>query len=119
MLLILVALPLGSVLVTAVTGYRDDPSALGNIFTGHTLKVTGKTIWLSVLMVSFATLFAGPLALLRSWTRFRTAGWIEIFILIPFMTPPFALAIAWMDFTRLGGVADMLLGKPLAAWPTM
>lgn len=115
-LLVLVAAPLASVLLTAVTGYRGDSSALGSVFTGDTLRVLGKTIWLSFLVVVFSTLFAAPLALLRSWTRIRRAGWVEIFILIPFMTPPFALAMAWMDFTRLGGVADMLLGDVLGEW---
>ena len=108
--LALVAAPLASVLVNAAVGYHDEPSALGSIVQPGMLHILGNTILLSVLVVAFATLMAAPLAFLRSWTRFSRANWIEIVIMIPFMTPPFAAAMAWMDFTRRGGVAEMLLG---------
>ena len=109
-LLVLVAAPLASVLVNAAVGYHDEPSALGSIVQPGMLHILGNTIWLSVLVVAFATLMAAPLAFLRAWTRFSSANWIEIAVMIPFMTPPFAAAMAWMDFTRRGGVAEMLLG---------
>lgn len=109
-LLALVAAPLASVLVNAAVGYHDEPSALGNIVQPGMLHILGNTILLSVLVVAFATLMAAPLAFLRAWTRFSSANWIEIAVMIPFMTPPFAAAMAWMDFTRRGGVAEMLLG---------
>lgn len=112
-LLILVAAPLVSVLVTAVTGYRGEESALGSLLQPKMVKIILNTIWLSVLVVFFSTLFAAPLALFRAWTPMRRAGWVEILVMIPFMTPPFAAAMAWMDFTRLRGVADMLLGPTL------
>ena len=112
-LLVLVAAPLVSVLVTAVTGYRGEDSALGTLLRPDMLRVIGNTVWLSVLVVFFATLFAAPLAFFRAWTPMRRAGWVEVLIMVPFMTPPFAAAMAWMDFTRLRGVADMLLGPTL------
>lgn len=112
-LLVLVAAPLASVLVTAVTGYRGEDSALGTLLRPDMLRVIGNTVWLSVLVVFFATLFAAPLAFFRAWTPMRRAGWVEVLIMVPFMTPPFAAAMAWMDFTRLRGVADMLLGPTL------
>ena len=110
-LLILVAAPLFSVLVTAVTGYRDEDSALDTLLRPEMLRIIGNTVWLSVLVVFFSTLFAAPLAFFRAWTPMRKAGWVEVMVMIPFMTPPFAAALAWMDFTRLRGVADMLLGE--------
>ncbi|MCQ4624151.1 iron ABC transporter permease [Corynebacterium sp. CCUG 69979] len=112
-LLVLVAAPLVSVLVTAVTGYRDEDSALHTLFRPEMLRVIWNTVWLSFLVVMFSTLFAAPLAFLRAWTPMRKAEWVEVMIMIPFMTPPFAAALAWMDFTRLRGVADMLLGPAL------
>ncbi|CAM4291087.1 MULTISPECIES: ABC transporter permease [Corynebacterium] len=116
LLLVLVAAPLLSVLVTAVTGYRDEPSALGELVEPGMLKVLGNTIVLSLIVVLFATLFAAPLALFRAWTPMRKAGWVEVLIMVPFMTPPFAAAMAWMDFTRVRGVADMLLGETLGGF---
>ena len=112
-LLVLVAAPLVSVLVTAVTGYRGEDSALDSFVRPEMLRVIRNTVWLSVLVVFFATLFAAPLAFFRSWTPMRRAGWVEMLVMVPFMTPPFAAAMAWMDFTRLRGVADMLLGPTL------
>ena len=112
-LLVLVAAPLVSVLITAVTGYRGEDSALDNLVRPEMLRVIRNTVWLSVLVVFFATLFAAPLAFFRSWTPMRRAGWVEVLVMVPFMTPPFAAAMAWMDFTRLRGVADMLLGPTL------
>ena len=112
-LLVLVAAPLVSVLVTAVTGYRGEDSALQSLLRPEMLRVIRNTVWLSVLVVFFATLFAAPLAFFRAWTPMRRAGWVEVLVMVPFMTPPFAAAMAWMDFTRLRGVADMLLGPTL------
>ena len=112
-LLVLVAAPLVSVLVTAVTGYRGEDSALDSFVRPEMLRVIRNTVWLSVLVVFFATLFAAPLAFFRSWTPMRRAGWVEVLVMVPFMPPPFAAAMAWMDFTRLRGVADMLLGPML------
>lgn len=110
-LLILVAAPLAAVLINAVFGYGDEPSALHTIVEPGMGKVILNTVWLSMLVVFFSTLFAAPLAFLRAWTPLKRADWLEIAIMIPFMTPPFAAAMAWMDFTRVGGVATMLLGK--------
>ncbi|OHR21211.1 iron ABC transporter permease [Corynebacterium sp. HMSC034A01] len=112
-LLVLVAAPLVSVLFTAVTGYRGEDSALQSLLRPEMLRVIRNTVWLSVLVVFFATLFAAPLAFFRAWTPMRRAGWVEVLVMVPFMTPPFAAAMAWMDFTRLRGVADMLLGPTL------
>ncbi|WP_022871475.1 ABC transporter permease [Yaniella halotolerans] len=109
-LLVLVAAPLLSVLLTAVFGYRDEPAALASLIEPGMLRVVGNTVWLSLLVVLFATLLAAPLALLMSWTSLRRHSWIDVVVMVPFMTPPFAASMAWMDFTRLGGVASMLFG---------
>lgn len=112
-LLILVAAPLAAVLVNAATGYRGEESELGTVFQPGMLRVLANTVWLSVLVVAFSTLLAAPLAYLCTWTQLRERRWIEVAIMVPFMTPPFAAAMAWMDITRTRGVADMLLGEGL------
>ncbi|QNE90446.1 iron ABC transporter permease [Corynebacterium incognita] len=109
-LLILVAAPLLAVLINAVTGYRGEPSALGNLADPAMVRIIANTVWLSFLVVVFTTLFAAPLAFLRSWTQFSKIEWLELLIMVPFMTPPFAVAMAWMDFTRVRGLTYMLLG---------
>src|SRR5699024_3394713 len=103
--------PLCSVLLTAIFGYRGESAALHTLVEPGMLQIVGNTVWLSVLVVVFATLMAAPLALLMSWTSLRRHSWIDVAVMVPFMTPPFAASMAWMDFTRLGGVASMLFGE--------
>lgn len=110
-LLVVVAAPLCSVLLTAIFGYRGESAALHTLIEPGMLQIVGNTVWLSVLVVVFATLMAAPLALLMSWTSLRRHSWIDVAVMVPFMTPPFAASMAWMDFTRLGGVASMLFGE--------
>lgn len=110
-LLVVVAAPLAMVLLTALTGYGDSPSALGDLGDGDLPRILGNTVWLSVLVVMFSTVLAAPLAFLTSWTQLRRHRWIDLLVMVPFMTPPFVAAMAWMDVTRLGGVADMLFGS--------
>lgn len=110
-LLVLVAAPLLSVLVTAFTGYREEPSALGMLAHADMLTVMGNTVLLSVLVVLFATLMAAPLAVAMAWTPMARHTWIDVVVMVPFMTPPFAAAMAWMDVTRFGGIAAQLGGK--------
>lgn len=111
LLLVLVAAPLISVLITAVFGYRGEDSALGELADPAMLRIVANTVWLSLLVVVFSTLFAAPLAFLRSWTKFAKHDWMELLIMVPFMTPPFAIAMAWMDFTRVRGLTYMMLGE--------
>lgn len=94
-----------------MTGYREEPSALGSLADPEMLTVLGNTIVLSALVVLFATLMAAPLAVLMSWTRMGRHTWVDVVVMIPFMTPPFAASMAWMDFTRGGGVAEQILGQ--------
>ena len=110
-LLVLVAAPLGAVLLTAIFGYRNEPAALATLIEPGMVQVVGNTVWLSILVVVFATLLATPLAVLMSWTSLRRHAWIDVAVMVPFMTPPFAASMAWMDFTRLGGVASMFFGE--------
>ena len=69
-LLVLVAAPLVSVLISAVVGYRDEPSSLHKIVKPGMGEVLLNTVVLSFLVVVFSTLFAAPLAFLRAWTSF-------------------------------------------------
>lgn len=110
LLLIGVAVPLGTVLVRAVTGYNGQPSALGDLADAANVRVLGNTLLLGLMVVVFATLMAAPLAFLMSWTRLREQRWIDIVLMVPFMTPPYVSSIAWLDFTRVHGLGDQWFG---------
>lgn len=105
-----VAAPLVAVLVRAVTGYNGQPSALPALADPANIEILGNTLLLGVLVVAVATLMAAPLAFLMSWTPLRRHRWIDVVLMIPFMTPPYVASLAWLDFTRVNGLAEQLLG---------
>lgn len=110
LLVVGVGVPLVAVLVRAVTGYDGQPSALGDLPRPANLRILGNTLLLGVLVVLFSTLMAAPLAFLMSWTRMRAHRWIDVVLMVPFMTPPYVASLAWLDFTRVGGLAEQLFG---------
>ncbi|MFE3193358.1 ABC transporter permease [Nocardia sp. NPDC059240] len=110
LLLIGVAAPLVAVLIRSVTGYDGSPSALGQLTRPANLRILGNTVWLGILVVVIATVMAAPLAFLMSWTPLRRHRWIDIAVMVPFLTPPYVAAMAWLDFTRVNGLAERWLG---------
>lgn len=110
LLIVAVAFPLIAVLIRAVTGYNGQPSALGELAEPGNLRILGNTVLLGVMVVIFSTLLAAPLAFLMSWTRMREHRWIDVLVMIPFMTPPYVASLAWLDFTRVNGLAEQILG---------
>ena len=111
LLLVGVAAPLIAVLVRAVTGYDGQPSALGELADPSNLRILTNTVLLGAMVVVFSTFLAAPLAFLMSWTTMREHRWIDVAIMIPFMTPPYVASLAWLDFTRAGGLAEQLFGS--------
>ncbi|MGW4123371.1 ABC transporter permease [Nocardia sp. NPDC004711] len=110
LLLVGVAAPLVAVLIRAVTGYDGRPSALGQLTESANLRIAGNTVLLGVLVVVIATVMAAPLAFLMSWTPLRRHRWIDIAVMVPFLTPPYVAAMAWLDFTRVNGLAERWFG---------
>lgn len=105
-----VAAPLVAVLMRAFTGYNGQPSALPELADPRNLETLGNTIMLGLLVVVIATIMAAPLAFAMSWTRMREHQWIEVVLMIPFMTPPYVMSLAWLDFIRVNGLAEQLFG---------
>jgi iron(III) transport system permease protein len=110
LLAVLIALPLFLVVLRAVTGYRGQPNELGALLESGNVEIIRNTVVLGLLVIVVATLLAAPLAFLMSRTRLRRQGWVDVAILVPFMTPPYISALAWMEFTRRGGLAENWLG---------
>ncbi|WP_019930804.1 iron ABC transporter permease [Nocardia sp. BMG111209] len=109
-LVVAVAVPLAAVLVRAVTGFDGSPSALGELTRPANLRIVGNTVLLGVLVVVVATAMAAPLAFCMSWTSMRRHRWIDIAVMVPFLTPPYVAAMAWLDFTRVNGLAEQWFG---------
>lgn len=107
---VLVAAPLLLVLLRAAFGHRGQPGALRALADPGNAEIIANTFLLGVLVVATATLYAAPLAFLMARTRMRRHGWIDVAVLIPFLTPPYIGAMAWMEFTRPAGLAESWLG---------
>lgn len=110
-----VAAPLLAVLIRAVIGFDGAPSAMGQLLEPGNLRIVGNTVLLGVLVVLIATVLAAPLAFLMSWTPMRRHRWIDIAVMVPFLTPPYVAAMAWLDFTRVNGLAERWFG-PVGGW---
>ena len=77
---------------------------------GHDLSVVLiQTIWLGVCVVAGTTLLALPLAWIMAKTRLGQHRWIDVVLLIPFMTPPYIGAMGWILFMQKGGYLQQWL----------
>ncbi|GAB3714040.1 ABC transporter permease [Nocardiopsis nanhaiensis] len=110
LLTVLVGVPLVLVVLRALLGHRDQPGALGTLVEPGNVTVITNTLVLGAMVVVAATLYAAPLAFLMSRTGLRRHRWIDVAVLIPFLTPPYISAMAWMEFTRPAGLAETWFG---------
>jgi iron(III) transport system permease protein len=68
------------------------------------------SLLLGLLVVVGATLFAAPLAFLMTKTSLaKHHRWLDLVLLIPFMTPPYISAMGWILFMQPKGFRDQLL----------
>lgn len=108
---ILVLMPMGTILINSA--YQDGHWHLTSLFRqlvdSHTLGVLWNSIQLAFLVTIVATLFAAPLAWITAKTEIGRHKWLDIVILIPFMTPPFIDSMGWMIFMRPRGYLEQLL----------
>ncbi len=61
------------------------------------------TITLGVYVVIFASVIAFPTAYIMAKTSLRRHKWIDILLLIPFMTPPYIGSMGWIMFLQPNG----------------
>ncbi|GAL20038.1 ferric iron ABC transporter permease protein [Vibrio maritimus] len=108
---ILVLMPMGTILINSA--YQDGHWHLTSLFRqlvdSYTLSVLWNSIQLAFLVTIVATLFAAPLAWITVKTEIGRHKWLDIVILIPFMTPPFIDSMGWMIFMRPRGYLEQLL----------
>ncbi|WP_117235006.1 ABC transporter permease [Vibrio maerlii] len=109
-LVILVLAPIASILVNSV--YQQDQWHFSNLFRQildiYTLTILWNSIQLALLVTLAATLLAAPLAWITTKTSISRHKWIDIVILIPFMTPPFIDSMGWMIFMQHRGYLEQL-----------
>ncbi|USD61235.1 iron ABC transporter permease [Vibrio sp. SCSIO 43140] len=108
---VLVLMPMGTILINSA--YQDGHWHLTALFRqlidSYTLSVLWNSVQLALLVTIVATLFAAPLAWITAKTEIGRHKWLDIVILIPFMTPPFIDSMGWMIFMRPRGYLEQLL----------
>ncbi len=109
-LTILTLMPMSTILANSV--YQDGEwyfiSLFKQLVDGYTIGVLWNSIQLAFLVTIIATLLASPLAWITAKTTLGRHKWLDIVILIPFMTPPFIDSMGWMTFMRPRGYLEQL-----------
>lgn len=66
---------------------------LADLFTARYLSAWGNTLRLGVAVALLSLVLGGGLAFLAAQTA--RAGWIDLMMTVPFLTPPFLASLAW------------------------
>ncbi len=109
-LAVLIVIPVG--LVFQLSFYRQQTfdllAPLKVLAQTSLLHTVGNSVWLGLWVVITATLIAGPVAFLTVKTPLQKARWLDVILLIPFMTPPFINSMGWILFMQPRGYLSQL-----------
>ncbi|MCM3270547.1 ABC transporter permease [Paenibacillus elgii] len=117
LLAILVVVPLFFIFLTSVYPEQtlDLSAPLRTILENKLGEVFWNSIWLGLCVVLGTTALALPLAWILAKTSLGRHAWLDIVLLIPFMTPPYIGSMGWILFMQKNGYMEQLL--PVAeAW---
>lgn len=64
---------------------------------------------LGLLVVIVTTVIATPLAFILARTHWARCRWIDIVLLLPFMTPPYIAAMGWILFMQKRGLLEQMV----------
>ena len=120
-LVIFIVCPLGSIFITSFTGSENESllvqHALDAALASENVETVVNSIVLAGLVVVLTTVMATPLALLLSRTSWGQSHWLDVALLIPFMTPPYIGAMGWILFMQKRGLFEQLLPPAGAVTP--
>ncbi|OKL55165.1 iron transporter permease [Bowdeniella nasicola] len=111
-LTILIGLPLIQILSKAFG--EEGLAALGRIFTSPVnLRIIRNTVVLGVLVGAIGTLLGFLFAYAQARLDFKGKKFLHLIVLLPIVSPPFAVATAAITlFGRNGMISNQLLGMP-------
>jgi len=102
--------PLGMIFARALVnnGRLDLLNAPGIIFQKENLSTILNTLALGFSVVIGSTFIALPLAFLVCRTQIVKSKWLDVVLMIPFMTPPFIASMGWILFTQKNGLFQQI-----------
>ncbi|MGG4144735.1 iron ABC transporter permease [Paenibacillus algorifonticola] len=80
-------------------------------------EVLFNSIWLGLCVIAATTVLAFPLAWIMAKTPLRRHKWLDIVLLIPFMTPPYIGSMGWMLFMQTNGYMEQFIPATSAITP--
>ncbi|CAM2945438.1 iron ABC transporter permease [Paenibacillus taichungensis] len=84
-------------------GQWDWMAPIRTITGQHLSGVLLNSVWLGICVVAVTTLLALPLAWMMAKTRMGQHRWVDVILIIPFMTPPYIGSMGWILFMQKGG----------------
>lgn len=116
LLAMLVVLPLLFVAWKSIwtKGTLDLLAPLRTVIEKDLTGVFSNSFMLGIWVVLGSTLLALPLAWIMAKTPLRKHRWLDIVLLIPFMTPPYIGSMGWILFMQPRGYLEQFL--PSAHW---
>ncbi|WP_046215517.1 ABC transporter permease [Paenibacillus wulumuqiensis] len=117
LLAVLIVFPLLLIFYTAVErdGHIDPAAPLQMFASSNLASVLFNSLWLGVLVIVVTTILALPLAWIMARSPLGRQRWLDVVLLIPFMTPPYIGSMGWMLFMQKNGYMEQLLPAS-AAW---
>ena len=91
-----------------VDGRLDFSNAIQAIGNDRNLETIKNSLLLGVLVVIVSTIIATPLAFLLARTEYGNKKWLDIVLMIPFMTPPYIASMGWILFMQKRGLFQQL-----------
>ncbi|MCD8916272.1 iron ABC transporter permease [Staphylococcus simulans] len=110
-LVCLIVMPLCMILIkgfmpSAEVGFLDN---IKQLVQADNLKILWNSIILGLAVVVLSTLIALPLSFIMVKTALARHQWLDILIMIPFMTPPYIGAMGWMLTMQHNGLLEQLI----------
>lgn len=106
----LIVVPVITVFIEAVM--VDDrlnfTNAVQTIWQEENLNTIINSLLLGVLVVITSTIIATPLAFILVRTKYADKKWLDIVLMIPFMTPPYISSMGWILFMQKRGLFQQL-----------
>ena len=101
-----IIVPVITVFLEAVMqdGRLDFTKAVQTIGAPDNLTTIANSMILGVLVVILSSIIATPLAFILTRTSFAKKRWLDIVLMIPFMTPPYISSMGWILFMQKKGL---------------
>ncbi len=110
-LTVLIVVPLIEIFIQSV--YRDGElqwsAPFRTLANSGLVQVMLGSVWLGICVIAGTTVLALPLAWVMTNTRIGRWKWLDVVLLIPFMTPPYIGSMGWILFMQKNGYLEQLI----------